>query len=222
MAKKDRNKQSDPNLHLCHSTTEDHHNGRIHRARRRDYGGHVPGGDQAQASGASRNRRRPSLRPRRVHRRIFRYSQPSLPLQLSSHSTTFATDRAAITRLQFIAQVAPSLAVQALTIASRQVKTGRDVSLYQAILGQLAIATEQDQEIDRAWIDKTTAQNAADKDKLETELKMYTGNMIKESVRVSPFLVLGERTRVNPLTPRRWVTMSSDISIAQRAILQLR
>jgi COP9 signalosome complex subunit 1 len=97
--------------------------------------------------------------------------------------------------LQFIAQVAPSLAVQALTIASRRVKSGRDVSLYQAILGQLATATDQDQEIDRAWIDKTTAQNAADKDKLETELKMYTGNMIKESVRVSPSLILGESMR---------------------------
>lgn len=88
--------------------------------------------------------------------------------------------------------MAPSLAVQALTIASRHVKTGRDISLYQAILGQLATATDQDQEIDRAWIDKTTAQNATDKDKLETELKMYTGNMIKESVRVSLSLILRE------------------------------
>jgi len=94
-------------------------------------------------------------------------------------------DRAAITRLQFIAQVAPSLAIQALTLASRYVKTGRDISLYQSTLGQLATATGQDLEIDRPWIDKTNAQNAADKDKLETELKMYTGNMIKESVRVS-------------------------------------
>jgi len=84
--------------------------------------------------------------------------------------------------------VAPSLAIQALTLASRYVKSGRDISLYQSILGQLATATSQDLEVDRAWIDKTTAQNAADKDKLETELKMYTGNMIKESVRVSTSL----------------------------------
>ena len=84
--------------------------------------------------------------------------------------------------------MAPSLAVQALTLALRHVQTGRDIPLYQAILTQLATATGQDVQIDRAWIDKTTAQNAADKDKLETELKMYTGNMIKESVRVSsPF-----------------------------------
>ena len=84
--------------------------------------------------------------------------------------------------------MAPSLAIQALTLASRYVKSGRDISLYQSILGQLATATSQDLEVDRAWIDKTTAQNAADKDKLETELKMYTGNMIKESVRVSTSL----------------------------------
>ena len=94
--------------------------------------------------------------------------------------------------------MAPTLAVQALNLAVRHVKNGRDVSLYQAILGQLATADGQDSanaEFDRAWMEKTTAQNAADKDKLETELKMYTANMIKESVRVSSCLILGERTR---------------------------
>jgi COP9 signalosome complex subunit 1 len=112
--------------------------------------------------------------------------------------TTLTVDRAAINRLQFIAQVCPSLTIQALTIALRHVKTGRDTSLYQAILGQLATAAGQDcanAEFDRAWIERTTAQNAADKDKLETELKMYTGNMIKESVRVSSSLILGETRR---------------------------
>jgi COP9 signalosome complex subunit 1 len=91
--------------------------------------------------------------------------------------------------------VAPSLTIPALTLASRYVKNGRDISLCQSILGQLATATGQELETDRGWIDKTTAQNATDKDKLETELKMYTGNMIKESVRVSSSLILGERMR---------------------------
>jgi hypothetical protein len=208
------------NLHLCHS--KDCEDVWIHRARGRDYGRHVPGGSQAQASAPGRDRRRPSVRPGRVHRGIFGYSlRPLLPLR-GSHPTSLAIDRAAINRLQFIAQVAPSLAIQALTIASRHVKSGRDISLYQAILTQLATATSQDIELDRAWIDKTTAQNATDKDKLETELKMYTGNMIKESVRVSSPIILCQKNKANALTPSRWATTSLAISIVRQAILQLR
>lgn len=96
------------------------------------------------------------------------------------------TDRSAIKRLGFIASVCPSLAPQALTIALRHAVDGRDTQLYQNMLTLYnnVVGPGKALEPDRAWIDKISQKNQADKDKLETELKMYTGNMIKESVRV--------------------------------------
>ena len=38
--------------------------------------------------------------------------------------------------------------------------------------------------VDTAWIDEVTKKNVAERTKLEVELKTYTNNMIKESIRV--------------------------------------
>jgi COP9 signalosome complex subunit 1 len=39
-------------------------------------------------------------------------------------------------------------------------------------------------QVDTRWVDETMAKNQAEKMKLEVELKTYTNNMIKESIRV--------------------------------------
>jgi len=40
--------------------------------------------------------------------------------------------------------------------------------------------------LDPAWKDEITAQNRAERQKLDVELKTYSNNMIKESIRVRP------------------------------------
>jgi COP9 signalosome complex subunit 1 len=72
------------------------------------------------------------------------------------------------------------LAIQALTQT-------RDVISYQA--------TVQDHNarpgmrdvipVDTEWVEATANRNNRERDKLETELKTYSSNMIKESIRVS-------------------------------------
>jgi COP9 signalosome complex subunit 1 len=43
---------------------------------------------------------------------------------------------------------------------------------------------------DQEWIDTVTTQNQSERMKLEVELKTYTNNMIKESIRVSDVVEL--------------------------------
>jgi len=43
--------------------------------------------------------------------------------------------------------------------------------------------------LDPAWKDEITAQNRAERLKLEVELKTYSNNMIKESIRVRPYQI---------------------------------
>ena len=38
--------------------------------------------------------------------------------------------------------------------------------------------------VDTAWVEEATKKNVAERTKLEVELKTYTNNMIKESIRV--------------------------------------
>lgn len=42
-------------------------------------------------------------------------------------------------------------------------------------------------QLDTNWADETLAKNQAERTKLEVELKTYTNNMIKESIRVRIF-----------------------------------
>ncbi|KAG8827964.1 hypothetical protein FRC17_007649 [Serendipita sp. 399] len=108
------------------------------------------------------------------------------PFDLDAYISNYDHDRSAIKRLHFIANVCPSLAPQALFKAVEYALEGRDTTLYHSILtsynniigAQNAIAVNQD------WVENTAAKAQAEKDKLEVELKMYTGNMIKESIRM--------------------------------------
>jgi COP9 signalosome complex subunit 1 len=88
--------------------------------------------------------------------------------------------------LLFIAGACPSLASQALSKAVDYALQGQDVQIYQVVLNHynVTVGPQNARPVDQEWLDKTSARAQADKDKLEVELKMYTGNMIKESVRV--------------------------------------
>jgi len=97
-----------------------------------------------------------------------------------------SADRSAIKRLAFIAGACPALAPQALSKAVDYALQGQDTQLYQAVLNLYNSTVGPQNALlgDQEWLDKTSARAQAEKDKLEVELKMYTGNMIKESVRV--------------------------------------
>ena len=66
--------------------------------------------------------------------------------------------------------------------------------LYQNLLGAYEQLTDNNDlnlltimelaELDVKWADETLTKNQADRAKLEVELKTYTNNMIKESIRV--------------------------------------
>lgn len=102
--------------------------------------------------------------------------------------------RSAVDRLTQIIALCPSLAMQALHMALQEVLQMRDPVLYRTVLSiyEQAASNSMSQlpsvvdiaPVDQRWIEETTQKNNAERTKLEVELKTYTSNMIKESIRV--------------------------------------
>ena len=102
----------------------------------------------------------------------------------------------------------PSIAPEAFQLCVQHIHQSRDPSLYQNLLGayeQLTNNTDLDlpnmmelAELDVKWADETFAKNQADRVKLEVELKTYSNNMIKESIRVCfvPFFTCKKQSNV--------------------------
>jgi hypothetical protein len=97
-----------------------------------------------------------------------------------------------VDRLVYIINICPPLAVPALQLAAQHIFKTRDVDLYRntasaydvvAANAQLPPAAEV-APLDQAWYDEWTSKNLAERTRLEVELKTYTSNMIKESIRV--------------------------------------
>lgn len=67
-----------------------------------------------------------------------------------------------------------------------EAKQGRDVGRYDAVVAAIREILPGDINAvpDSAWIDRTNKQVKAESDRLETELKGYKNNLIKESIRV--------------------------------------
>lgn len=95
-------------------------------------------------------------------------------------------------RLVYIVNICPPLAVPALQLAAQHIFKTRDVDLYRntvsaydavAVNAQLPPGAEV-APLDQAWYEEWSSKNLAEKTRLEVELKTYTSNMIKESVRV--------------------------------------
>jgi COP9 signalosome complex subunit 1 len=73
-----------------------------------------------------------------------------------------------------------------LGLAITAAKNGKDVELYEQIVGLLAQIDPQDPQAtpDKAWVARTSAEVKAESSRLEAELKGYKNNLIKESIRV--------------------------------------
>ncbi|KAF8713551.1 hypothetical protein AX14_012932 [Amanita brunnescens Koide BX004] len=118
----------------------------------------------------------------------------SHPFDLESYIANYS-GRTAIDRLTHIVHVCPTIAPEAYQLALLQIQQSRDPLLYVALNGAYdqmvsdsgvqmprpsAIA-----KMDGRWLDEVNAKNQAERTKLEVELKTYTNNMIKESIRMA-------------------------------------
>jgi len=97
-----------------------------------------------------------------------------------------------VDRLVYIISICPPLAVPALQLAAQQIFKTRDVDLYRNTAGAYDVVAANAQlppaaevaPLDQAWYDEWSSKNLAERSRLEVELKTYTSNMIKESIRV--------------------------------------
>jgi COP9 signalosome complex subunit 1 len=103
-------------------------------------------------------------------------------------------------RLIHIISLSPSVAPQAFKKALQHltVPTQRDIEYYKTILAAYEVVSSRpdvrlppleellpDDTPYRAWMEETNERNNAERRKLEVELKTYTGNVLKESIRMA-------------------------------------
>jgi COP9 signalosome complex subunit 1 len=97
-----------------------------------------------------------------------------------------ATGRTRLDRLLHIGVCSSFLGVEALKLAVREAKTGKDVRRYVDAQTHLeTIGPDEPEAIrDKSWIEWMDKQNQAETKRLEEELKGYKNNLVKESIRV--------------------------------------
>ena len=100
--------------------------------------------------------------------------------------------RTAGKRLLFILQHCPALLDATFAIAQRQLLSGRDTALYEKAVNLYSSKSKAKVPLptDKTWIEQTNRKNENERNKLEVELKTYSSNMIKESIRVSLYMIL--------------------------------
>ncbi|PFH47607.1 hypothetical protein AMATHDRAFT_67484 [Amanita thiersii Skay4041] len=116
------------------------------------------------------------------------------PFELESYIANY-TGRTAIDRLIHIVRICPSVAPEAFQLAVNRIKRSRDPSLFQALVtaydqmngnaGRQMPSSMSLGGIEPSWMEETNAKNQAERTKLEVELKTYSNNMIKESIRMA-------------------------------------
>ncbi|TBU25696.1 PCI-domain-containing protein [Dichomitus squalens] len=116
------------------------------------------------------------------------------PFELETYISSYS-GRTYVDRLIHIMSICPTLAPQAFQLAIREAQKGRDTTLYRSIFQAYdrahADAPDEIPEgssiatVDHKWLEETNAKNQAERTKLEVELKTYTSNMIKESIRMA-------------------------------------
>ncbi|KAJ3318677.1 hypothetical protein HDU76_000759 [Blyttiomyces sp. JEL0837] len=108
-------------------------------------------------------------------------------LDLDSYISNYS-GHAKINRLEFIADVCPELQTDALQMALAELKTTYNVPKYSALLGRLneilSSRARANVAQDSAWVESTNRAVRIQTEKLETELKNYKNNLIKESIRM--------------------------------------
>lgn len=90
------------------------------------------------------------------------------------------------------------LQLEALKGAVKEAKSGKDVSQYKQAWDSIRKLAPDEPEAarDEAWIDAAEKANKAETQRLESELKGYKHNLIKESIRVHiPFDTRGQQDR---------------------------
>jgi COP9 signalosome complex subunit 1 len=83
---------------------------------------------------------------------------------------------------------------EALQLAASEAKQGKDTELYSRVVEtwQAIDWTNSNARKDENWILKTTRENKAESVRLESELKGYKNNLIKESIRVCQQRVIAQ------------------------------
>ncbi|KAL1875751.1 hypothetical protein VTK73DRAFT_9812 [Phialemonium thermophilum] len=89
-------------------------------------------------------------------------------------------------RLYLIGRTSTVLCVDALKAAVAEAKKGKDVQRYRDAVECLRVAAPSDPDavLDRAWVEHIERSNKAETQRLETELKGYKNNLVKESIRM--------------------------------------
>lgn len=110
--------------------------------------------------------------------------------------TLCLSGRTVIDRLLYIMSLCPSVAPQAFQLGVNHLRsTMQDTSLYQQLIAtyEQAVAAAPELELpsyldvlpyNQRWVEEKSRANSEERLKLEGEVKTYTSNMIKESVRV--------------------------------------
>uniref|UniRef100_A0A2K6DTQ2 G protein pathway suppressor 1 n=1 Tax=Macaca nemestrina TaxID=9545 RepID=A0A2K6DTQ2_MACNE len=125
---------------------------------------------------------------------------PCLTLDLEQYAASYS-GLMRIERLQFIADHCPTLRVEALKMALSFVQRTFNVDMYEEIHRKLSEATRsslrelqnapdaipesgvEPPPLDTAWVEATRKKALLKLEKLDTDLKNYKGNSIKESIR---------------------------------------
>ena len=107
--------------------------------------------------------------------------------ELTSYISNYK-GRTVLTRLYLIASCCPPLRDEAARLLVAEAKNGSDTNIYQdavALLNKFNPPGGPSTSLDMAWLEKKEKQNAGETARLESELKGYKNNLIKESIRVS-------------------------------------
>ncbi|KAK5257600.1 hypothetical protein LTR16_000107 [Cryomyces antarcticus] len=106
--------------------------------------------------------------------------------QLKAKGRIVVSGRARLRRLLLIGTICPPLSLEALHLAVTEAKRGKDVEQYLQMVERLNEIDGHDLlgVPDTTWVQKRNALNANETGKLESELKGYKNNLIKESIRM--------------------------------------
>ena len=111
---------------------------------------------------------------------------PRCRLSLVCQPADSGPGRTRLERLIVVGSLSTFLSVEALKAAVVEAKTGKDIRRYVEALTRLEAVAPSEPEAtrDQVWIDTVDKKNQAETARLETELKGYKNNLIKESIRV--------------------------------------
>ncbi|KAF9531186.1 26S proteasome subunit RPN7-domain-containing protein [Crepidotus variabilis] len=128
-------------------------------------------------------------------KRIIAPVDEAHPFDLDSYISNYS-GRTAIDRLIHIVLTCPTIAPEAFQLCVQHIHQSRDPAMYQNLLQVYEQAASYAEggsfpnpmelaELDTKWADEAIMKNQADRAKLEVELKTYSNNMIKESIRMA-------------------------------------